>query len=503
MVFSSIVFLFLFLPVVLAVYHLLFLPVSLGHRQSTVFRHLANLFLLCVSLIFYFWGEQWLVWIVIASTFIDFFCGLLISGAFHKGRIEQLQEGVPRTAVQRTGLVISLVSNLMFLGFFKYFNFGVASFNALVPEALQLKDVLRVTLPLGISFYTFQSMSYTIDVYRGHVKATRNLVDFACFVTMFPQLVAGPIVRYSDVAYQLIHRKMSSRMFASGVNRFILGLGKKVLIANTVARAADNIFALSPDQLTTPQAWIATICYTLQIYYDFSGYSDMAIGLGRMFGFEFLENFNYPYVSRSIQEFWRRWHISLSTWFRDYLYIPLGGNRKGDGRTYFNLITVFFLCGLWHGANWSYVAWGLYHGLFLVLERLGLARLTARLPRFLQHVYALLVVMVGWVLFATESFSQSVILLKSMAGFAPSARSALMIQEWFSRDIWIAILYGILFSVPLLPKLRHLTEGFFLRTRIGAVSYELLKSFVLVLIFLFSAMSLASGTHNPFIYFRF
>ncbi|MBN2684267.1 MAG: MBOAT family protein [Pontiellaceae bacterium] len=503
MVFSSITFLFLFLPIVLAVYHLLFLPVSLKHKQSTLFRHLANLCLLCFSLVFYFWGEAWLVWIVIASTFIDFFCGLLISGAFHKRRIEMLVEGAPRTALQRSGLVLSLISNLLFLGFFKYFNFGIDSYNALAPDAWRLNDVMQVALPLGISFYTFQSMSYTIDVYRGHVKATRNLLDFACFVTLFPQLVAGPIVRYCDVAYQLVHRKMSTQLFSSGVVRFVLGLGKKVLIANTVARSADAIFALPLDQITTVQAWTATVCYTLQIYYDFSGYSDMAIGLGRMFGFEFLENFNYPYIARSIQDFWRRWHISLSTWFRDYLYIPLGGSKKGAGRTYFNLVTVFFLCGLWHGANWAYVAWGLFHGLFLVLERLGLRRLIERLPRLLQHVYTLLVVMVGWVLFATESFTQSMVLLKSMVGFAPAQHSVLMLQDWCSRDVLVAILCGALLSAPVYVKLRNALQGWAVGRRGGALGYETLKVGVVVVIFLFCAMALSSGTHNPFIYFRF
>jgi alginate O-acetyltransferase complex protein AlgI len=413
------------------------------------------------------------------------------------------RKGAPRTPLQRSGLVLSLTSNLLFLGFFKYFNFGVDSYNALVPDAWRLNDVMQVALPLGISFYTFQSMSYTIDVYRGHVKATRNLLDFACFVTLFPQLVAGPIVRYCDVAYQLVHRKMSSQLFSSGVVRFVFGLGKKVLIANTVARSADAIFALPLDQITTIQAWTATVCYTLQIYYDFSGYSDMAIGLGRMFGFEFLENFNYPYIARSIQEFWRRWHISLSTWFRDYLYIPLGGSKKGAGRTYFNLVMVFFLCGLWHGANWAYVAWGLFHGLFLVLERLGLRRLIERLPRVLQHVYTLLVVMVGWVLFATESFSQSMVLLKSMVGFAPAQHSSLMLQDWWSRDVLVAILCGALLSAPVYVKLRNALRGWAGRGRVGALGYETLKIGAVLIIFLFCAMWLSSGTHNPFIYFRF
>ncbi|MDA3926447.1 MAG: MBOAT family protein [Kiritimatiellae bacterium] len=503
MVFSSIIFLFLFLPIVLALYHLLLLPVSLGHRQATVFRRLANLFLLIVSLIFYFWGEQWLIWLVMASTFVDYFCGLFISGAFHKGRIEMLSEDSRRTSLQRFGLILSLTTNLLFLGFFKYFNFGIDSFNNLFPESLRLSDVIRITLPLGISFYTFQSMSYTIDVYRGHVKATRNLIDFACYVTLFPQLVAGPIVRYRDVAYQLVHRTMNKQLFTSGVNRFILGLGKKVLIANTLARSSDNIFALSPDQLTTPQAWMATVCYTLQIYFDFSGYSDMAIGLGRMFGFEFLENFNYPYISRSIHELWRRWHISLSTWFRDYLYIPLGGSKKGSGRTYFNLITVFFLCGLWHGAKWSYVAWGLFHGLFLVLERLGLGRIINRLPRVLQHIYTLLIIMAGYTLFATESFSHSMMLLKSMAGFAPAQSSALMLEDWWSIDILVALIFGTIFSAPIYTKVSPILCGWSRRNIFYANGLELLRAATFSLILLFCAMSLASGTHNPFIYFRF
>ncbi len=503
MVFSSIIFLFFFLPVVLSIYHLLFLPVSLKHKQAVVWRRMANLFLLCTSLLFYFWGEQWLTWIIIASTFIDYFCGLLISGALHKGRIEIMEEGEPRTILQKTGLFISLISNLAFLGFFKYFNFGIDTYNAIVPEALRATDVMKIALPLGISFYTFQSMSYTIDVYRGHVKATRNIIDFACFVTLFPQLVAGPIVRYCDVAHQMVHREMNIRLFSSGVTRFVLGLGKKVLIANTVARAADMIFALPPDKLTTSLSWVAVVCYTLQIYYDFSGYSDMAIGLGRMFGFEFLENFNYPYIARSIQDFWRRWHISLSTWFRDYLYIPLGGSRKSSGRTYLNLVIIFFVCGLWHGANWAYVAWGLFQGAFLVIERGGLAKLLERIPRVLQHAYALIVVMVGWSLFATESFPQSFALIKSMFGFAPAHVSPIEANEYFAPDLRLAIAYGILFATPLLPWMKSFALGF--KDRVVAFDqvYGLIKTTTLTLVFLFSAMALASGTHNPFIYFRF
>jgi alginate O-acetyltransferase complex protein AlgI len=503
MVFSSITFLFFYLPVVLVLYHLLFLPVSRRSPRAPLFLRLSNLFLLGVSLLFYFWGEGWLVWILLTSTLIDYVCGLLLAGAWRTGRVELLAEGGPRSRAQRLTLIASLTANLLFLGFFKYFNFGVDTVNRLVPDAWRLTDVLRVTLPLGISFYTFQSMSYTIDVYRGHVKATRNLIDFACYVALFPQLVAGPIVRYADIAQQLVRRTVSTRLFASGVNRFVLGLAKKVLIANTVARAADAILALPADQITTPQAWAATLCYSIQIYYDFSGYSDMAIGLGRMFGFEFLENFNYPYISRSLHEFWRRWHISLSTWFRDYLYIPMGGNRKGAGRTYFNLFTVFFLCGLWHGANWSYVVWGLFHGFFLIAERLGLARLVNRLPRPLQHGYALLLIMVSWVLFYTESFSKSVVLITSLAGFAPTAKSSLMLQDWWSGDILAALVFGILFSAPVLPRARVWLDRLRAHSPAGAAAWTLAHAAAVAFLFLSCAMSLAAGTHNPFIYFRF
>jgi alginate O-acetyltransferase complex protein AlgI len=502
MVFSSITFLFFFLPITLLIYHVLFLPVSLKHKTATVWRHLANLFLLLSSLLFYFWGEQWLIWIMLTTTVIDFLCGLLISGAFHKGKVEQLEENGSRTIFQKTGILISIISNLGFLFFFKYFNFGIDSFNALVPESWRLHDVIKVTLPLGISFYIFQSMSYTIDVYRGHVKASRNLIDFAAFVTLFPQLVAGPIVRYSTVADQLIHRTITLESFSSGLQRFILGLAKKVLIANTVARTADWAFTLSENELTAPLAWIGIICYSLQIYYDFSGYSDMAIGLGRMFGFDFLENFNYPYISRSIQEFWRRWHISLSTWFRDYLYIPLGGSRKSSGRTYVNLLTIFFLCGLWHGADWNFVIWGLYHGFFLIIERAGLEKLLKRLPSVLRHAYTLLVVMGGWVFFACEGFDQSFYYLKAMAGLGHPGM-AVYSQEYLLQDLFLAMAWGTLFAMPLLQLINNGRDRLVARFPSMNHVIGLLQVFGLVAALIFSCIFLASDTFNPFIYFRF
>lgn len=509
MVFSSTIFLFLFLPTVLTAYYLLNLPGMLGYRPM-LWRRLCNTFLFIASLVFYFWGEQFLVWIVITSTAIDYICALIISGGLFGSDIHQLQPGTQRTSLHKFGLAASILSNLAFLCVFKYFNFGVDSWLSLMKiiglEQLQIENVIRITLPLGISFYTFQSMSYTIDVYRGNVKATRNFIDFACYVTMFPQLVAGPIVRYRDIAVQLTSRNFNSEMFASGVSRFIIGLGKKVLIANTVAVTADNIFALPNSSITTEAAWLAVIAYTIQIYFDFSGYSDMAIGLGRMFGFEFLENFNYPYIARSVRDFWRRWHISLSTWFKDYLYIPLGGNRRGPVRTYLILVIVFFLCGLWHGASWTFVVWGLYHGLFLVLERLWLGRLLDRCHGLIRHPYTLLVICCGWVIFRAENISQTLTFLSAMFGFGSETSAAEAIVHT-GKDVRIAFIIGIILSTPVIKYLSdNLKRVLANTTKTGVFGQTLTSCFEIIAlstVMLLCSMSLASGTHNPFIYFRF
>ena len=511
MVFSSIIFLFLFLPLVLGVYHLLFLPVSLGLDRG-FWRRLSNLFLLLSSLVFYFWGETFLVWIVITSTFIDYVCGFIISGGMARRNAGKSGAEGPRLFREKLGLAISICSNLTFLGVFKYFNFGVESYNRWVELAglssWALKDVMRITLPLGISFYTFQSMSYTIDVYRGQVRATRNLIDFACYVTMFPQLVAGPIVRYRDIADQLVSRVMTRKYFASGVRRFILGLGKKVIVANTVSVVAENIFELPTSNLSCTVAWLGSIAYAIQIYFDFSGYSDMAIGLGRMFGFDFKENFNYPYISQSVREFWRRWHISLSTWFRDYLYIPLGGSRGSAKRTYFHLVTVFFLCGLWHGASWTFVVWGLYHGLFLILERVGLGQLLKRLPAMIRHIYALLVILCGWVLFTSPTLPHGIRYLCVMFGFGASAGAVQELSWHLTRDVKMALLAGMIFSMPVLPALSRLQENL-VRSYHGPartvveLPFAICRTLGLCLTLIVCLMFLSAGTHNPFIYFRF
>jgi alginate O-acetyltransferase complex protein AlgI len=511
MVFSSVTFLFLFLPVVLVIYHLVcFLPVTLGSRNPVWWR-LSNLFLLLASLVFYYWGEKSKVWIFIGTTFFDYLCALVISRAVFTSDFADLSPSQRRHAWQRIVLILSICCNLALLAYFKYFNFAADSYNAVVGSlghpSWQWDNVKTVVLPLGISFFTFHSMSYTIDVYNGRVRATRNFIDYACYVLMFPQLVAGPIVRYSYVAKSLTSRLITAHYFASGVARFILGLSKKVLIANTVAIAADRIFALPAATLTPGVAWLGAAAYTLQIYFDFSGYSDMAVGLGRMFGFELPQNFNYPYIARSVREFWHRWHISLSTWFQDYLYIPLGGSRGSRSRTGFNLLLVFFLCGLWHGAKWTFVVWGLYHGLFLVLERHPAFSSWLKRAFVLGHVYTLLVVMGGWVLFRADTFTQAARFFATMAG-RQGGPSPYSIGWFLTTDVLIAMIAGIVFSAPLLTAAGHWLDHFLanldpLPKRLVVPTLSFARVAGLMLMIFLCSMSLASGTHNPFIYFRF
>ncbi len=501
MVFSSIVFLFYFLPVTLAVYFILFLPTLRGWRP-TFWRRVSNLFLFFVSCLFYFWGENFLIWIMLTSTLIDYLAGLMISGGFRRRAIVELDPGGPRSPLQRLGLVSSIVSNLCFLGYFKYFNFFSDNVNsAMVAMGLDSAHWQDITLPLGISFYTFQSMSYTIDVYRGKVKATRNFIDFACFVTMFPQLVAGPIVRYRDVAEQLVRRVVSRSLAVAGVRRFVLGMAKKVLVANIVAIPADQIFALPTTELTAPVAWFGVLCYTLQIYFDFSGYSDMAIGLGGMLGFRFPENFNFPYIATNIQDFWRRWHISLSTWFRDYLYIPLGGSRGSAARTYANLVTVFFLCGLWHGAAWNFVAWGLFHGAFLVIERMGLSKVLVRIPRPLRHLYTMLVVVVGWVLFRADTLPHAAEYLGALFGLSEGNPVRYPLMRFITSQVALMFSVGIIFSTPVLATIRRFFSG--TRGPVGTAALFFSEWAVLIILMVLVTIQIASGTHNPFIYFRF
>jgi len=495
MVFSAPIFLFIFLPTVLFLYFLLFLPGQfLG--KGRVFRVLSNSVLLLASLFFYAWGEAFYLIIMLVSILSNYFLGLLMV------KFRDRKSG-------KLIIALSLVVNLGLLGFFKYANFILANFNSVLWnlgfDPIQLDTV---HLPIGISFFTFQALSYVIDVYRRDADVQRNPIDVALYISLFPQLIAGPIVRYRDVAAQLIHRVVTIDGFASGVKRFVIGLGKKVLIANSVALVADKIFDAPISMLTPGLAWLAVICYTIQIYFDFSGYSDMAIGLGRILGFKFLENFQWPYISQSIKEFWRRWHISLSSWFRDYLYIPLGGSRGSSFRTYFNLVTVFLLCGLWHGASWTFVIWGFYHGLFLVIERLGFERLLNRSWRPVRHIYTLLVVMVGWVLFRAETLPQALSILSAMAGFATGDGMEFNVRLYLDTELMLIIIIGVLFSIPWIPRLlewrkvkiagnpSRAFQTVDALLAVGALAF-------VVFIFLASSSTLSAGTYNPFIYFRF
>jgi alginate O-acetyltransferase complex protein AlgI len=356
-------------------------------------------------------------------------------------------------------------------------------------------------LPLGISFYTFHALSYLVDVSRRAADGQRDPAAMGLYIVFFPQLIAGPIIRYKDIADQLVHRAVTREAFALAIQRFVIGLAKKMLIANTLAGPADAIFALPTAELTVGLAWLGIVCYTLQIYFDFSGYSDMAIGLALLFGFRFPENFNYPYVARSLTEFWRRWHISLSTWFRDYVYVPLGGNRRGAARTFLNLWIVFFLCGLWHGAAWTFVAWGLYHGSFLVVERLGAGRWLERLWAPARHAYAMLAVMVGWVFFRAESLHQAAGYLAAMSGFAAGSGLEQHVGLQLNTVVALALAAGVTGSAPVLPRLGRWSEG------ISALNLRLVvevgRIAGLVLLLVASAMLMAAGTYNPFIYFRF
>ncbi len=390
MVFSSPVFLFYFLVLTLLVYYL----VPCKARNGV---------LLCASLAFYYWGEQAYVAIMFLSTAIDFTHGLLVERCKARGNDRGAQWAVTS----------SIVFNLALLFFFKYWDFLAETLQSL---GLGFLPVLHIPLPLGISFYTFQTMSYTIDVYRGDARAQRNILNFGTFVTLFPQLIAGPILKYKDLGDQLDCRTCTTERFASGVQIFLVGMGKKVLLANNLGMLWDHYKAMAPEQLTVAGAWLGVLAFTFQIYFDFSGYSDMAVGLGRMFGFEFRPNFQYPYISRSITEFWRRWHISLSTWFREYLYIPLGGNRCSKGRWMFNLLVVWAATGIWHGASWNFLLWGLYFFCLLMAEKFFLLDRLEQAPAWAGRTYTLFFVMVSWAIFALEDFSQLAAYLRVMFG---------------------------------------------------------------------------------------
>lgn len=472
MVFSSTVFLFIFLPLVLIINFLLK-------------REYRNFFLLLASLVFYAWGEGILVLLMLFSIGVNYAAGLGISYFLER-----------KSIFSKWILGFAIGINLGLLFYFKYANFLVEIFQDL---GFYLEyDHKNILLPIGISFFTFQGISYLVDVYRKETKVQENLFHLGLYISFFPQLIAGPIVRYHDIAEEIAERTTGVPLFAEGVIRFLRGLAKKVIIANSAALIADQVFSLPGGELSVISAWLGILCYTIQIYFDFSGYSDMAIGLGKMLGFNFKENFNYPYISKSIQEFWRRWHISLSTWFRDYLYIPLGGNRNGLGRTYVNLFIVFFITGMWHGASWNFIFWGLFHGFFLILERSKVLK-TLKWPNFLQHLYVLFVVIVGWVFFRAETMAEAVSYLGSMVGGSggEDVTALIYVNPYSIATIALALV----FSMPVRVWANQVIAKS--QSRLLKAVFDIGVYFFYIGLFIWSIIELAQSSYNPFIYFRF
>ncbi|MEG0050729.1 MAG: MBOAT family protein [Terrisporobacter sp.] len=471
MIFSSLVFLFAFLPVVLIFYYL-------------CNDKLKNVVLLLASLFFYAWGEPQYVFLMIGSIACNYIFGLKVDS-------NNIKE-------KKLWLIASVIFNISLLGIFKYSNFFVYNINNIFNINLNIPEI---PLPLGISFFTFQTMSYVIDVYRKQGRAQKNILDLALYISLFPQLVAGPIVRYETVDEQISTRTHSMNKFSDGVNRFIIGLGKKVIFSNQLGLIADGVFAAQVSNLSTLEAWLGIICYTLQIYFDFSGYSDMAIGLGKMFGFEFLENFNYPYISQSVSEFWRRWHISLGSWFRDYVYIPLGGNRVSPFKQYRNLFIVWSLTGIWHGANWTFMAWGLYYGILIALEKAFLDKLLKKLPKVFRHIYLVLIVMIGWVFFRDENIVQASEFIKVLGGIGSHPIYNNSFVSYISESGYIVVL-AIIFATPIVPKIKSVLELNYKKLVESRFAYLLHSLFLMIIMFVIVVI-LVNSTYNPFLYFRF
>ncbi len=475
MLFNSLSFLWVFLPILMLLYFTI----------GKIWPHTKNYILLIFSLLFYAWGEPKYVLLMIASIIVNYTFGLLIDRAGHKKKKKQ----------KVLWLVLDILFNIGLLGHFKYFNFLVANVNNVFGAGTL--TIGEIALPIGISFYTFQVMSYVIDLYRGDIKVQKNLPKLALYISFFPQLIAGPIVKYRDIDSQLDNRKTTVEKFSYGVKRFIYGLAKKVLIADSMAAIVDTIFGAGIGSLEMHTAWIGAICYALQIFFDFSGYSDMAIGLGSMFGFKFPENFNLPYLSTSITEFWRRWHISLSTWFKEYLYIPLGGNRKGRFRTYINLWIVFIATGIWHGAAWTFVAWGLFHGFFIFIERLGLKKILDKY-HIIGHVYLILVVLTGWVIFRASYLGDAIQYLKVMF-LGQTAVAPIQLYNVVNKRTLIAFIFAIALAGPIQAMLSKIN--------ISKKSVNIFKTYVepliVITLLLICILYLVNNTYSTFIYFRF
>ncbi len=473
MVFSSAVFLFVFFPLTMILY---FMVGRSGDEEKDIAKK--NLILCLASLIFYAWGEPVYIVLMCLSIFFNYHLGLDMDS--HRNNSRKMK-GL---------LIFGVCFNLFMLGFFKYAGFIVGNINSFFGTQI---DYNGLPLPVGISFYTFQILSYVIDVYKGQVRAQKKIVNFASYITMFPQLIAGPIVQYKDIEQQLNERTVTIDNFYDGIIYFIRGLGKKVLFANTIGAVYSDIISQGIGNASVVTAWICIICYTLQIYFDFSGYSDMAIGLGKMFGFEFVQNFNFPYKAHSITDFWRRWHISLSSWFRDYVYIPLGGNRKGNVRTIINILIVWSLTGLWHGAAWNFIAWGMFYGVLLIAEKYLLKSVLDRIPLVLRHIGTLIVVMIGWVFFSSENMAQATDFIGALVGFGNGGFIDSQAKYLLSENFFAVFAMGLS------------AAGVFdmISTREETRLYKSLKSVGYLMIFALSIAYLVSETYNPFLYFRF
>ena len=473
MIFSSLLFLFRFLPAVLITYYL-------------VPKKFRNLVLLLSSLVFYAWGEPIYILLMLTSILVSYTGGIVVD--------RMKRQGKPGGA--KAALIVSSIVSLSLLGFFKYADFAIGTVNSLTGAGI---DLLHIALPIGISFYTFQTMSYTIDVYRGEAHVQKNLISYGAYVAMFPQLIAGPIVQYKTIDQQLRNRKETSVQFAEGINRFMIGLGKKVLLANNAGALWDSIQAISCQELPVLTAWMGLAAYTFQLYFDFSAYSDMAIGLGHMFGFRFLENFNYPYISKSITEFWRRWHISLSTWFRDYVYIPLGGNRVNTLRHVRNILVVWLLTGIWHGASWNFVIWGLYYGVLLLIEKFFLGKYLEKLPSVFRHIYCIFFVMLGWNLFVFDDIGAGLHYMQALfGGYGQGLLNSETIYLLYNNLILLAVL--ILGSTQIPKKLAQRI----CRAVSGNETVLIwVKNIFYLVIFILSVAWLVDASYNPFLYFRF
>ena len=466
MVFSSTIFILLFLPVVLLCYFL-------------VPKKIKNYVLLIFSLIFYIFGGPKFILVLLGVVLIDYIGAILIE----------------KTSKRKLFLIISVSLNIAVLFYYKYTGFFLTNVNYFLGFIIKIPNIV---MPIGISFYTFQSLSYVIDVYRRKVKLQTNYFTLLLYVSLFPQLVAGPIVRYETIEKELENRSTTFDDFVAGLVRFILGLAKKVIIANQVGALADIIF--KSTNLTTPVAWLGAISYTIQIYFDFSAYSDMAIGLGKIFGFKFLENFNFPYIAKSITDFWRRWHISLSTWFRDYIYIPLGGNRKGLKRQIINLFIVWVLTGFWHGAAWNFLIWGLYYFIFLILEKFVFGKYLVKMPSFLRHIYTLFIVIIGWVIFRCESLSKLKQILVLMFNFTIT-KTGINELIIYLETYFVYLILGIMFSMPIYYKIINSVKN--LKRKRLQTFLNIIYYLGLIILFVITLMFLAYSSYNPFIYFRF